>query len=123
MNASLRYAALVALCVGVAACAPRYPSAYGGTADSSDFRYSGSNASDGTYYNEYGNRTYDAYSGGYYTPPPPAYDRSPYDNGRTYWDPYSRSYYREYSRGSYYQPNTEPGWYDRWGRWHPPGSY
>jgi hypothetical protein len=121
MNASLRCAALVALCVGVAACGPRYPSAYGGTADSSDFRYSGSNAANGAYYNDtYGDRTYDAYSGGYYAAPPP---RSPYDAGRTYYDPYSRSYYREYYRGGYYAPNTEAGWYDRWGRWHPSGAY
>ncbi len=117
MNASVRCAALVALCVGMAACAPRgssvgYPSSYGSADPTRYSRYDGSpyNYSDGSdpnYYN-YANRG-TAYGSYYVAPPPPRYAYDPY------YDPYARGYY--------VQPNTETGWYDRWGRWHPSRAY
>ena len=125
MNASVRCAALVALCVGMAACAQRgssvgYPSSYGSADPTRYSRYDGSpyNYSDGSdpNYSNYSNRTtYGGYSSGYYVAPPPP--RSAYDPG-PYYDAYPRTYYRDY-----YYSNTEPGWYDRWGRWHPSRAY
>ena len=126
MNASVRCAALVALCVGMAACAPRgssvgYPSTYGSADPERYSRYDGSpyNYSDGSdpnYYNYSNRTTYGGYNSGYYVAPPPP--RSAYDPGPSYYEAYPRTYYsREY------YPNTETGWYDRWGRWHPSRAY
>jgi len=130
MNAMARGAALIALCVGMAACAPRgssvgYPSSYGAADPSRYSRYDGSayNYSDGSDPNYYNYTSRGAYNGGayndgygnayggggyYVAPPPPRYAYDPY------YDTYTpRTYYR----------NVEPGWYDRWGRWHPSRGY
>jgi hypothetical protein len=127
MNAALRCAALAAVCVGMAACAPPpyAGGAYGGAGES-EYHYNGSAyTSDGSYDTGYTNRGATGYSSGYgsgyygngynVAPPPP---RWTYDPGPTYYDPNSRTYYRDY-----YAPNAEAGWYDRWGRWHPSRAY
>jgi hypothetical protein len=121
MNAAAKGAAVVALLIGLAACAPPYAGSYGSADDGSS--YNRSDGSDRSYQNSgpstYGNygrySTYGGYNSGYYVAPPPP--RSAYDPGPTYYDTYPRTYYRDY------YSNTESGWYDRWGRWHPSRAY
>jgi hypothetical protein len=118
MIAAAKCAALAALLIGLAACSP-YP---GPNRSVEGYDYSRSDGSDRTYQNygpsTYGNygsySTYGSNSGYYVAPPPP---RSAYDPGPTYYDTYPRTYYRDY------YSNTESGWYDRWGRWHPSRAY
>ena len=108
MNTSVRCAALVALCVGMAACAPRgtsvgYPSSYGAADPERYSRYDGSpyNYSDGSdpNFNNYRHSRSGA-NDGYYAAPP-----------RTEYNP---SYYR--ARGPRDDDPRERGWGDRYER-------
>jgi hypothetical protein len=109
-------AAAAALCTGLAACAQPhsevgYPSSNASADPYRYSRYDGSpyNYSDGSDPNFEHYRGSTAY-GGYQAVP----------TARTYYDPYYDPYYdRPYYRQSY----VEPGWYDRYGRYHPPRYY